>query len=548
MLVYANYLKFVGADAEQAILKAVGAWIKEQIGYGLHPDQLQQDGVYKGNRNGVPSSVQIRTAATEKPTFYTWVLRNSDDNVIGREWICEVGLKSGDEQSLSITLKSEERSTRVGATIVASRPRLVKYALRNIADAAEAALAKTIPGAFLKTIGESKDSYRALRVEVDRRDRKFPIVLVSPDAYGEYLIDPEPLREVLVGLAEVVQIEADFDSYEMKEVLGSHWSAWSGAVNLIYPPQISGFARGHPFRSLDIESWGDSQHERRTELLGWVTNITNIPLLHQRIRPEGVAQLALQRRFTALRKHVADLDDSVLRKEFRTLETLAEEQSDQISGLERERQDLEGEIEKWELEYLRVEESLSEARKQISKKEYEIQAMRDSLAKGGGGRSTIFDAGRLLGIACRAGEPTPHESLEVIEGLFGDKCLILESAFSSALELNMFCFGRRLLDMLRLLVTDYRDALMEGGDNTARKVFGKNEYAAKESETVMSSPDMRRRRTFEYLGKKVEMFRHLKIGVDDDLRKTIRVHFHWDAVAEKIIIGYCGKHLPVPSH
>ncbi len=102
--------------------------------------------------------------------------------------------------------------------------------------------------------------------------------------------------------------------------------------------------------------------------------------------------------------------------------------------------------------------------------------------------------------------------------------------------------------MLRRLVTEYRDKLLEGGDSKARLVFGKNEYAATESETVMGNKAMRRARTFEYRGESVEMFRHLKINVEDDVTKTIRVHFHWDAERSKIAIGYCGEHLPVASH
>ena len=84
---------------------------------------------------------------------------------------------------------------------------------------------------------------------------------------------------------------------------------------------------------------------------------------------------------------------------------------------------------------------------------------------------------------------------------------------------------------------------MAGGDIQARTVFGKNEYAAKESETVMANKAMKRQRTFTYEGQDVEMFRHLKIGVDDDVTRTIRVHFHWDSEKQKIVIGYCGKHL-----
>ena len=102
--------------------------------------------------------------------------------------------------------------------------------------------------------------------------------------------------------------------------------------------------------------------------------------------------------------------------------------------------------------------------------------------------------------------------------------------------------------MLKRLATEYRSALIEGGDNKARNIFGKSEYAAKESKTVTGNKAMRRARTFEYRGKQIEMFRHLKIGVDDDTSKTLRVYFHWDADKQKVIIGYCGEHLPVSGY
>ena len=94
--------------------------------------------------------------------------------------------------------------------------------------------------------------------------------------------------------------------------------------------------------------------------------------------------------------------------------------------------------------------------------------------------------------------------------MYGDECIVLESATKSARDMNCFEHGRRLLDMLRRLVTEYRDKFIGGGDNEARKVFSNNEYAAKESETVMGNQAMRRLRTFTYRGEQLEMFRHLK--------------------------------------
>lgn len=106
-----------------------------------------------------------------------------------------------------------------------------------------------------------------------------------------------------------------------------------------------------------------------------------------------------------------------------------------------------------------------------------------------------------------------------------------------------FLYGRELLNLLARLANEYRTALIEKGDSEARKVFGKNEYAAKESETL--SKRAKKMRTFEYAGEQVTMYRHLKIGVEDDVTKTIRVHFHWDPESEKIVIGHCGEHLPL---
>ena len=114
--------------------------------------------------------------------------------------------------------------------------------------------------------------------------------------------------------------------------------------------------------------------------------------------------------------------------------------------------------------------------------------------------------------------------------------------------MDRFINGRDLLNLLKKLVTEYRSKLMAGGDSHARRVFGKNEYAAKEAETVMANKVMRRQRTFAYEGTDVGMFRHLKIGVDDDVTRTIRVYFLWDSDKQKIVIGYCGKHLSVSSY
>ena len=174
--------------------------------------------------------------------------------------------------------------------------------------------------------------------------------------------------------------------------------------------------------------------------------------------------------------------------------------------------------------------------------------LKGQLSEASSGRSVEFDPTFLLNLIRQKEEPSPLDCLDIIEQCHGDKCIVLHSARDSARK-SQFINGRQLLDQLIRLATDYRTRLLAGGgDGEARHVFGRGEYAAKESETVMASPDMRRRRIFDYDGTQVKMFRHLKIGVDDDRTKTIRTYFDWDDSRRKIVIGHCGEHLPVSSH
>jgi len=541
MLVYANHLTFQGAGAEGAIFKAIGGWLKEQLGFGLHPDQLKQEGEFNGFRGDMRSWLRIYATTEEEPELYAWVLKSADENVRGRQWITEVGVKSyRGILELSCIVKTDEHSTLVASPVMASQPRLIRYAINNVQQTADADVAPSVSGLTVRSVGQDRDTYRGLLGEIERRERDCVIVLVSPTSDGEYLLNATELQQRLIGLAQVVQVSRDFNSYEMAEVLGQPRSAWGGAANVLYMPTLTGLVRGRYFLADAIAGWGDAQHERISQVLAWVTNNTNIPRLRKHIRPEGVTQLSLRRRMQAARAKSEQMDAAQLRLALEEASRQAAEQAKFFDELVDENSQLEGSVSEFKGD-------LKDARDDLAKKDFTIQSLKDQLARVGGDRTADADAEDLMDLACRTDPPSPLECIDLIEKVYGDRCTVLTSARSSAQEMDRFIYGRQLLDLLKRLVTDYRSKLMEGGDNKARTVFGKNEFAAKESETVMGNKAMRRQRMFEYEGKHVEMFRHLKIGVDDDATRTIRVHFHWDANREKIIIGYCGEHLSVSS-
>lgn len=541
MLVYANSLTFHGPDAESAVFRAVGGWLKEQLGYGLRPEHLQDDGTFEGRRGTAKSWLQIRTTKEGEPKLFSWVLKHAGEPGSGRQWIVEAGMKCvGDSIEASCAVRTDEVSTLVAASVNASQPRVVRYIANNIMAAPNAEFDKKVPGLSIKTVGPTKDTYRGLLADIERTDRDYPIVLVSPTRDGEFLINTKHLQEELIGLAQVVRIDPEFNSYEMEEILGHGWSAWSGAVNVLYTPTPNGFIKNRLSRSEVIEQWGDNQHDRIANLLGIVTHNTNVPHLRKQIRSDGVVALAVRRRLQKAKERRDGLGAEELKHELEEASRIAEEQEELYKYAQDENERLESNIGS-------LNATVDNLKRDIIKKKADVSALRAHLASAD---KSPFDAGteRLLGFVTRNDQPTPAESLDLIEEIFADRCVVLDSAKESALESNRFVHGRQLLDMLKVLVTDYRTTLLERGDSEARKVFGKNNFAATESETVIGNKTMRRARTFDYLGTPIEMFHHLKINVEDDVTKTIRVHFHWDAERTLIVIGYCGKHLPVPSH
>jgi hypothetical protein len=169
-----------------------------------------------------------------------------------------------------------------------------------------------VPGEFLKTVGDDDDSYRAFVAEIERRDRNGAIVLVSATREGEYLLNPTELQKTLIGLAQVVQVSRESNSYNMADILGKQWSAWGGAVNVLSTPSATGLVRFRYFLPDAIRAWGD-EAQRTCQVLAWVTGNTNIARLRVHVRPEGVMQLSMRRRMEQMRAKSQEMDVAQLR-------------------------------------------------------------------------------------------------------------------------------------------------------------------------------------------------------------------------------------------
>ena len=191
------------------------------------------------------------------------------------------------------------------------------------------------------------------------------------------------------------------------------------------------------------------------------------------------------------------------------LRQMMEENSKRVDEQERYFNEIVEENAGLEVELSRYKDDLEETQNELRKKKFDIKSLKDHFPQPAPAVPSIQEP--LLKFALKK-EPSPLDCIEIIELIYDNRCTVLNSARTSATKMTLFIYGRDLLDLLKRLVTTYRDGLMDGGDSKARGVFGKSEYAAKESETVMTNKAMRRQRTFDYDGTQVEMFRHLKIG------------------------------------
>jgi hypothetical protein len=538
VLVYANWLQIDGGDAFDVVARTIHGWLTDQLGQKIPRGEFFSSGQWGGDGGRKSAWLRSYAALGEEPEMHAWRLRHADDDVSGRQWLVEIGLKresSGVE--FSCVIQTEELSVLITKPVAASRPRLIRYLIGNLKDGVDARFSIDTPGVILKEVGADRDSYRGLLAEIDRKERDYPVVLVSPDQDGEYLINPFHLQEALLGLAQVVQVVKGFSSWDMEEVLGRHFSAWGGAVNLIRVPSRHGFSQASLALSEEVIGWGGNQTDRVAAVLARVTHNTNVPRQRKRIRPDGVAMLAIFRRMEKQRHDLRNMTGSE-----QGMVELLEQGLNELTELNRKVQD---ELDAKKLECMQLEED-----KDILSNDLRAERFRISHAFRQSQDNVGFRAelNWFVDLASRPGEPSPVECLEAVAQAFSSRIVVLDSAYESARDHAIFESGRRLLRLLKTLASEFVDAMIEGGDDVARRCFTNSEYAATESEGTQKNKEMKQKRTFIYNGHATEMWRHLKIGVADDQRLSIRVYFEWISSDRKIVIGHCGAHLPVISH
>lgn len=524
MLVYSSNLSLRPENGLDDIAGTIARWLGQKSRGFVSPERLLT-GIDERLRDGSRvESISTKTEPLSYPLALAIKLSHPDDQVPGRQWSVEIGARQdlpGAAFHCSVLLQTSEISARVTAPIQPSCPRVVDELIRNCNPT------PATTGLSIRHLDEH--NARAFVQALEHSSRQVPWVIVSPSREGNYLVDVNRLRGLLVGIADVFEISSRANTFEIQDIIGSRYAAWLGAVNIIFPSRQSygrAFYETVRFLPEQIQTLGAEWRAAENEIFSNVTHRTNLPNSWKHISASSISNIKLRSQLAASIRKAQESNEA---SEY--LELLMEADRE-LKAKETELTSLQTEIETLEDENLKLESDVDSLKHALSGKQNAT------------GNNSVVEGIvplREAVIGALNDDISLEQSLNLVGVLFPERIIITQSAFDSAQESNEFKYGEKALDLMMKLATSYWTDLSSGKpDSDARKIFG-NGYAAKESETL--SIDGRKRRTFVVNGRPIEMLRHLKIGVKDSAAETLRIHFEWIPAEKKIVIGHCGKHL-----
>lgn len=411
-----------------------------------------------------------------------------------------------------------------------------------------------------KPIALEMDAADAVRYLIVDQKRTLPIVMVTPcnDETEQPLVSPSDLAKRLVGMCRVMVAQSRFAAQDMTRAFrGLGYSSQFGTSDGAVRVYMHGISVGDsPFRHrlwtrTRIESYGRSAVDMLSGEIALMVVREIIPTQFFQMIDEYELDETRRRVGRDLKAHDPGLrsDLEMLRRENEScLEGLGR-LSDLVEKLRKEKREAEE-------EYYKVSEQADSYLQQRDLLQEEVQEMQGKLRAyesaylSKSPKSHFEEEERSALRAVFGSSPSPEQCLRALELVFGERVVVLPSAYESAKAASKFKQGEKLWGLLVKFGGEYYELLQSGGsDSAATKLFGKC-FAANESETTRKNSKAKRERTFEYLGEPIEMWRHLKIGTADSLTESIRMHFEWthDGREGRLIVGHCGRHLYLKDH
>lgn len=532
MLVYGSSFTFESEGGPQKVIDCVARWAGFRANRSSVDPTILSQGIRELRlKDGSVLTSRVTLDEAKRPTYpyhFCVQLSHGDNQVPGRRWMTEVGVRQDSDAApilCTVLLKTDEVSARVNAPIQVTRPKVVEQLTQQCRPSG------FTPGLKVKRLNE--ESAAAFLSEVEREDRHWPIVIISSARDGTYHVSPERMRSLLVGIADVVEVKNDVDTFKVEETVGRRYGAWGGAVNIIFVARKGErvkFCETVLFRPNELVELVEDGRTVESEIMATVTHRTNLPFSWRHISLEVVSQAAFR---SQLEKSILRAKHSDESAEYAELLEAADNElrakDRQVTDLRQNIEERDGQVDKLQADIKGLKHALSGRQSSASPNDSDLSALlplREAVA------GAITD------------ELSLEQSLNLISILFSDRVIVLDSALDAAQDSDAdnFKYGKKALDLLWKLANGYWQALADGlGDQQAKSAVGNNAYAQNEGGALTS--EGKRRRTFSYRGRDFLMEKHLKIGVKDSSTETLRIHFEWLADEKRLVIGHCGKHL-----
>lgn len=519
------------------LVKTVRQWLTQRCGY---QESLGGRWFYAGGdwKPAALPGFYVRTdscpgtGTEQRPQHWAIRYRHPCADVPFRSWQTDIGLTALAPGRYRFTLTTTHALSPgyIGdepPTPIPSAPGIVKDLVRSPRWTAFGGTEELATVAVPLDIGQGEEFVTRLEM-IDR----CPLILISLSFASRLpMLQPDELARAVAGAAVVYAATSTEVDRELEWLLPKHLRCWNGTVRVYQPGANRDFEPdGKRHRFFTAEDIDDRSPDAVAEIIirgivrrgraGSDTSVTTVDDVLTKQRESRLAELRVKTVGQPSAEWV-----KLLEAENAALELSVKDLTSQRDQLDQEKETL-------------VE--------QAGTLRYEIQALKAHLERVGSRRTVATEADVALADACRSaltGEPTLTEALTLIASLYPGRVVVLDSAWRSAEDAERFEEKGKAFRLMLTFAAEYWARLNAGEPNaTAKQVFGEA-YTGKESETVEHNSRARQLRTFEYLGRPVEMMSHLKVGVKPSVAKTWRLHFFWDADRKKLVVGHCGKHL-----
>ena len=380
MLIYVNQFNLMGTVHEDVVFRTIAGWLKSVTKKHFTIDELKTNTNYSIDR----ARVRIFSALDYSPKLYSVLLSHPDRIHQGRQWITEIGIKKEDDiLSVSILLEVSDISTQVKELPITTRPTLVRFLKENTRFSPD-----TI-GLDVKTLRNTVADFRALNILIEMTERSYPLVLVSnKNETSEPFVDPEKLQEQLVGLAQVVYISEDINSWDMEDSLGRKYSAWDGAINIIFPASGNYNCRTKLLLSDQLNDLLESKLNVSHELLSLVTHSTNGFKKRHHFSPRDVRAKRQKDQRIKLKSKFEEISENT---EYQFLAEEAFKQLEEQENLfDQEKESMKSKTDDYEMRILEIDELLDDEKNNNRMLELRITNILNNSVQAG---STLLVAG-----------------------------------------------------------------------------------------------------------------------------------------------------------